>query len=434
MSDIEYALPKRVEFTKEMRGEYTILVPNMAKIHFAILGQVLRSYGYNIEILENESRAVVDAGLKYVHNDTCYPALLVVGQMMDALNSGKYDLSKTALLITQTCGGCRASNYLHLLRKALAKAGMAQVPVISVNVNGIEKHSGFEITVPLMRKMVAAVAYGDLLMLLANQTRPYEVTKGSTDRLVKTWVDTLIGLFAEEKGYSKTQMAGYFKQVVESFAALKLDEKQLIKVGIVGEIYVKFASLGNNGLEELLAGEGCEVMVPGLLEFLIYTIDAPLQDMALYGGGGFSKLGYQTARSYLCKIKDDIANAVKKYSNFKAPASFDHLKKGAGTVIGPGNKMGEGWLLPGEMIELVEMGYPTIICVQPFGCLPNHIAGKGEVRNIKTLHPTANIVPVDYDPGATRVNQENRIKLMLAVAAEGLQNENSEGAKAFTKG
>lgn len=414
------AMPHRVEFTKEMKKTHTILVPNMAPIHFAMLEQVLHSYGYRLEVLKNEGHQVVDEGLRYVHNDTCYPALLVIGQMMDALHSGRYDVDHTALLITQTCGGCRASNYLHLLRKALAKAGMPQIPIISMNVNGIEKNSGFKITLPLLRKAMAVLAYGDLLMLLANQTRPYETNPGETDETVARWVELFIGLFARGKGYTRAQMKKNFERVVESFAQIPIQKTPRVKVGVVGEIYVKYASLGNNGLETFLAQQGCEVMLPGLLDFIIYTMDAPVEDVELYGGSAVKKFLYTQVENYLCRLKDDMIQAVAASGQFMAPSSFAHLRQQASTVIGLGSKMGEGWLLTGEMLELCELGYNNIVCVQPFGCLPNHIVGKGMIRRVKEVYPAANIVPVDYDPGATQVNQENRIKLMLAVAAEAL--------------
>lgn len=406
-----------IEFTKEMKKDYTILIPDMTTIHFKLLRNIFQSYGYHLEILYNQGRSVIDEGLKYVHNDTCYPALLCIGQMIDALKSGKYDIHRTALMITQTGGGCRASNYIHLLRKALEKAGFGFVPVISLNFAGMEKNSGFQITIPLIRRCMAAVAYGDLLMMLNNQVKPYEITKGESEKLVAYWTKVLTNRFQKKKGFSSKQMKETFAEITRSFAEILCDRQPKIKVGIVGEIYVKYAALGNNNLEQFLYEQDCEVMLMGLLDFLLYCLQNNLEDYRLYGG---SKLKYkviQIALTYLSNIKDNI-NATLKAFGFCAPSSFQHLTTLADGVIERGCKMGEGWLLTAEMMELIELGYENIICVQPFGCLPNHIVGKGMIRTIKNQRPLSNIVPIDYDSGATKVNQENRIKLMLAVAKE----------------
>ena len=280
----------RVEFTKEMKKDYTILIPGMLDIHFSLLRNVFRSYGYHMELLHNESHAVVETGLKYVHNDTCYPALLVIGQMIDALNSGKYDLHKTALMITQTGGGCRASNYIHLLRKALKKAGYGYIPVISLNLSGLEKNSGFHWTLGLIRKLIAAMAYGDLMMCLSNQVRPYELEKGAADAVSEKWVRTLTDEFAAGRGFAKRVMRSYMEKIAADYAAVKVDRSvQRVKVGIVGEIYVKFSPLANNHLEEFLASEGCEVMVPGLMSFILFKTDNRIEDVKLSGGSKVKK-------------------------------------------------------------------------------------------------------------------------------------------------
>ena len=410
----------RVEFTQEMKKDYTILAPNMLPIHFGLLKRVFLAYGYKVDILTNEGRAVVDSGLKYVHNDTCYPALLVIGQLMDALKSGKYDVNKTALMITQTGGGCRASNYIHLLRKALVKAGFGQVPVISLNLSGLEKNSGFKLTLPMLRKGLATLAYGDLLMLLDNQTKPYEVNKGESQRLVERWSDRLIEVFKEDKGYSGRDMKRYLTEIADSFAKVPVKKVPKARVGVVGEIYVKYSGLANNNLERFLFEQDCEVMVPGLLGFMLFKVDNRLEDIKLYGGSRIKYFMVSILMKYLTGIESAVINAAKRHSAFVVPSSYKHIKELVGGVVGYGNKMGEGWLLTAEMMELVESGYENIICAQPFGCLPNHIVGKGMIRKIKGIMPSANIVPIDYDPGATKVNQENRIKLMLAVAKEKL--------------
>ncbi len=407
----------RVEFTKEMK-DYTILAPNMMDIHFSLLINIFGQYGYNVELLKNDGRTVVDEGLKYVHNDTCYPALLVIGQLIDALNTGKYDPDKTALLITQSGGGCRASNYIHLLRKALKKAGYGQVPVISLNLSGLEKNSGFKIRISMALKMLSAVIYGDLIMLLKNQVEPYEVHKGDCARLTQKWIDDLSAEMQRGKGYSFSEIKKTLPHITKSFADIPVKDIKKIKVGVVGEIYVKYSPLANNHLEEFLFSQGCEVMVPGLLNFLAFKVDNRLEDIKLYGGNIFKKIAMRFAMWYLGKIEKNLIEATKAHGNFLAPEPYQHIKEVCTKIIGPGCKMGEGWLLTAEMMELIESGYGNIVCAQPFGCLPNHIVGKGMIRKLKEMYPESNIVPIDYDPGATKVNQENRIKLMLAIAKE----------------
>jgi len=407
----------RVEFTKDMM-DYTILAPNMLDVHFSLFLNIFGQYGYKVELLKNDGRAVVDEGLKYVHNDTCYPALLVIGQLIDALNSGKYDPDKTALLITQSGGGCRASNYIHLLRKALKKAGYPQVPVISLNLSGLEKNSGFKIRLSMALKMLSAVIYADLITLLKNQVEPYEKNKGQSSALVQKWVDDLSADLKRGKGYSFHEIKKNLPKITKSFAEIPVNDVKKIKVGVVGEIYVKYSPLANNHLEEFLAGQDCEVMVPGLLGFLNFKVDNRLEDIKLYGGNPFKKIAMQFAMWYLSKIEKNLNDAAAAYGNFVVPEPYAHIKEKCTKIIGPGCKMGEGWLLTAEMMELIESGYGNIVCAQPFGCLPNHIVGKGMIRKLKEMYPQSNIVPIDYDPGATRVNQENRIKLMLAIAKE----------------
>lgn len=406
----------RVEFTREMKKDYTIITPNMAPIHFELIKDVLVSFGYKIDLLTTTGREIVDEGLKYVHNDTCYPALLSIGQMMHALHSGKYDLHKVALVMTQTGGGCRASNYIHLLRKALKKDGLDYIPVISLNLSGLESNSGFKITLPLLRRAIAALTYGDLLMLLKNQTKPYELTFGESDRLVSEWTKKLTKLFEENRAFTQREVRAYFDEITESFARIPVERRPKTKVGIVGEIYVKYSALANNGLEDFLFHEGCEVMVPGIVDFMIFKVDNRLEDIELYGGSSAKKQLCTMLKWYFTKFERDLIESVKKFPQFTAPAPYSHLKELAGQVIGYGCKMGEGWLLTAEMMELIESGYENVVCTQPFGCLPNHIVGKGMIRKVKKVCPQANIVPIDYDPSATAVNQENRIKLMLAVA------------------
>ncbi len=413
------------EFTREMRQTHTILVPQMCPIHFGLLESILVQSGYNVVLLTNNGPSVVGEGLKYVHNDTCYPALLVIGQMLDALGSGKYDLDHTALLITQTGGGCRASNYIFLLRKALKKAGYGQIPVVSLNFSGLEKNSGFQLSLGDIWKMLGAVIYGDALMILSNQIRPYEEDKGEADELVRRWSARLTGQFEKGKGCTPGDMKRNLDNIARDFAAIPFRRTPKVKTGVVGEIYVKYASLGNNNLEAFLASQDCEVMVPGLMGFLMYCVDNGMQDHKLYGGQRKKYLLNKLAMSYLRAVEGWMIDAIARYPNLVAPTPFYESKKLAEGIIGFGCKMGEGWLLTAEMVELVHSGYANIICTQPFGCLPNHICGKGMIRKIKERYPQANIVAVDYDPSATRVNQENRIKLMLSVAREELARTES---------
>lgn len=410
----------RVLFTEEMKKEYTILCPNMLEIHFRILVNIFNDYGYKAELLTTTNSNIAQEGLKYVHNDTCYPALLVIGQFIDALNSGKYDVDKTALLITQSGGGCRASNYIHLLRKALINAGYPNVPVISLNLSGLEKNPGFKFTLPLMRRFIAGLVYGDLIMLLNNQVKPYEINKGDSEAMVEKWVRGLSVMLRDGKGIKQDEMVKVLDRIVKEFAGIPVNKVPKVKVGIVGEIYVKYAPFANNGLEEFLAEQDCEVNLPGLMNFLLFKVDNRIEDINLYGGNFAKKQVVKTLFDYMARLQNIMIKAVEKQPAFEAPANYAHVKALVKDVIGYGNKMGEGWLLTAEMLELIECGFENIVCAQPFGCLPNHICGKGMIRKIKEIDDRANIVPIDYDPSATRVNQENRIKLMLAVAKENL--------------
>ena len=414
----------RLLFTKEMKKEYTILMPNMAPIHFKILQNVFTQYGYKSDLLDTTGPEIAQTGLKYVHNDTCYPALLVIGQFINALQSGKYDVHKVALMITQTGGGCRASNYIFLLRKALKKAGFGFVPVISLSF-GMEKNPGFSLSLPLIRKFVGGLVYGDQLMLLSNQTRPYEVNKGETDALVNEWIDKTSQLLMQGKGYTLEELDDNLYLMTKAFSKIELNKVPKVKVGIVGEIYVKYSKMANNGLEEFLAEQDCEVCVPGIRGFAAFTVDNRIEDIKMFGG---SKIKYQFCKflfDYLTKVERIMIEAAEKYG-FVPPHEYAHTKALVKGVIGYGSKMGEGWLLTAEMMELAENGYENIVCTQPFGCLPNHINGKGAIRKIKEVMPNANIVTIDYDPGAPKVNQENRIKLMLAVGREELNKKIDE--------
>lgn len=406
-------------FTAGMKRDYTILAPDMLPWHFDLLSYILGQEGYRIEVLHNEGRKVVDEGLKHVHNDTCFPALCVIGQYLDALKSGKYDVDKTAVLITQTGGGCRASNYLPLIRKAL-KAEFPQVPVISLNFSGLEKNSGISMNLRLIVKFAYAIFYGDLIMTCYNQTKPYEKSEGDCAKVRSELLGALRRAF-DSKEYKKLKRNT--QKILQAFAAVPVASEKNIKVGIVGEIYVKYSPLGNSHLEEFLLSEGCEPVVPALMDFILYCIVNNLNDAKFYGRKSLSTLVFRFAYRWAYKKQKKIIGLMEEHGRYEPLHDFEDLRKYADEVISQGVKMGEGWLIPAEMAALAQSGTENIVCAQPFGCLPNHIAGKGAVRSVKALCPEINIVSVDYDPSATRVNQENRIKLMLATARERMRSE-----------
>ena len=407
------------QFTEEMRKTYKILVPNMLPVQLGLICRLMKNYGYDMELLHTEGPNIAEQGLRNVHNDTCYPALLVIGQLMDAIESGRYDIHKIALILPQTGGGCRASNYIHLLRKALVKAGYPQIPVASLNFSGLEKDSGFQMSLPLARRAIACVFYGDMLCALRNQVAPYENEKGAADRMVDLWVERLGRVLLAGKGFTAREMKHTFPLIAKDFAAIPVTRVPKVKVGVVGEIYVKYSPLGNNDLQKFLESQDCEVNFPGLMGFVQYCIFNMGEDHVLYGGKLAVKMGTDQLLNWLDSVERAMLKATAD-AGFYAPGPFKELVEKPRGIISLGAKMGEGWLLTAEMIELVQGGYGNIVCAQPFGCLPNHIVGKGMVNKIRALYPSANITPIDYDPSATRVNQENRIKLMLAVAKERL--------------
>ena len=420
-------------FTEDMKKTHTILIPNMAPVQFRILAAAMEYKGYKVELLGNCGSQVSELGLKYVHNDTCYPALLVIGQFLDALESGKYDLDHTALIITQTGGGCRASNYIHLLRKALVKAGYSQIPVLSLNFSGLEKGNSLPMDLTFMRMALAAIYYGDLLVTLKAQTAPYEIHSGDAAALQDKWLDTICGWVHEGKGFSQREMKAAMPRIASEFAAIPVHRVPKVKVGVVGEIYVKYSPLGNNDLENFLASQDCEVNLPGLMGFVQYCAYNPSETARLYGGTFLEKHISDLILGYIAQMEKVIIGALKD-NGYHAPLPFSELTKLTEGLISKGDKMGEGWLLTAEMAELIRSGYENIVCAQPFGCLPNHICGKGMINKLRELYPQANITPIDYDPSATRVNQENRIKLMLAVARERLMEKDSTAEKSASEG
>lgn len=407
-----------VDFTKQMKREYTILCPDIFPMHMGLFEKIFRNNGYKLEVVRDEGKEVIDAGLKYIHNDMCYPAICSCGQLIYALESGRYDVHKTALIFFQTGGGCRASNYIFLLRKALEEMGLSFVPVISVSFAGLEKYSGFKLTIPMLLSGFASIVYGDMLMLLKNQVEPYEKSKGDTEKVTQKWLADLSEGFKRKTGFSKKKILRNLSAIAKDFHEIPKTPKNLVKVGIVGEIYVKYSPFANRGLEKFLLGEGCEIMVPGVMGFLQYCAANIEVDHRYYGGSFIKYFIGKKAEKILAGYDGLIEKALEDYPEFVTPASFEKIKLMADKVIDRGVKMGEGWLLPGEVAELIEKGYNNVVCAQPFGCLPNHIVGKGTIRKLRELYPDANIFPVDYDAGASKVNQENRIKLMLSIARE----------------
>ena len=413
---------KYIPFTKEMKREYKILVPDMLPMHFKLITKMLEGQGYDMELLTNRGPEIAETGLKYVHNDTCYPAILVIGQFIDALQSGRYDPNKVALIYFQTGGGCRASNYISLMRKALEKAGFGYVPVISISLNGLEKHSGFTLSVKTAIRIFYCIFYGDLLLSLKNQVLPYEKNNGETEKLISQIVEEL-GSKVGSMGLSFRTVEKNSKDIIERFKKIQAVKENKVKVGVVGEIYVKFSALGNNGLEKFLISEGAEPVVPGLLDFFLYTVHAKITDYKLFGLNKKFYLVFKILYRFLLKKQKQFINVIKNDGYFDSPTPFSQIEMLIGDYMSTGVKMGEGWLLPAEMLELKDRGVKNVVCAQPFGCLPNHICGKGMMKPLKDKNPDMNIVAIDYDAGATKVNQENRIKLMLACARENAEKD-----------
>ena len=404
-----------VKFNKDT---HTILIPNLFPIHMDFLVDALDSQGYRAEVLKTSGREVLDAGLKYVHNDMCYPAICSVGQQLYAITSGQYDPHKVALLQFQTGGGCRASNYAMLLQKALEKMKMEYIPVITIGFSAaLQNRNSIKFTPKLCTKALAALTYGDMLMLLKNQVRPYEVNEGETLEMVAHW-SKIISAELKSKSAAVSRLKKNLLSMVKDFAQIQVKHTQKVKVGIVGEIYVKYSPFGNNELESFLDSQDCEYMLPGVLGFVHYCLSNTDVDYQLYGGN-YVKRGVGLLLEKAIDIYESILkSAVEKCPKFIAPVSFHQMKENGAKGLHRGVKMGEGWFLPAEMVELIEHGYSNIICTQPFGCLPNHIVGKGIIRRFYDIYPQANICPIDYDANASAVNQENRLKLMLAVAKD----------------
>ncbi len=420
----DYGINKKV-FTKQMRKDYTILIPQMAPVHFELLESAVNACGYNAVLLRDCTPHTVEVGLKYVNNDACYPSILVTGQMIEALQSGKYDLNKTALIMSQTGGGCRATNYIGFIRKALKDAGFENIPVISFNVVGMEKMPGFKLSPSLLEKLVKAVVYGDLLQKMLTKNRAYEINKGETQKLYDEWMLRCRGFVAKS---SNKEFKQSIYDIVEAFEKIELDTSiKKPKVGIVGEVLIKYHPFGNNFVADLLEKEGAEVVLPDFMGFVKFMATHKITFNTL--------LNTNKTSSKVCKLiiklidvleKDTRAALASSKKNYLPPCDIWHLEDKVKDVLSIGNQTGEGWFLTAEMIEYIENGIPNIVCVQPFACLPNHVVGKGVIKTIREKYPFANISPVDYDPGASESNQANRIKLMMSVAKDNLELQQKE--------
>ena len=410
----------KVQFTEEMRKEYTILCPQMSPIHFEILESAFRACGYRFEVLPNDNKRAVDMGLKYVNNDACYPSLMVVGQIMDALLSGHYDLNKTAIIMTQTGGGCRATNYVGFIRRALEKAGMPQIPVISLNLAGIESNPGFHLNLDMLMRAAYGAVFGDVFMRCIYRMRPYEKEPGSVEAVHQKWLKKCQD-FVSAKHMNFFTFQKMCRQMIREFDAIPITEEKKPRVGIVGEILVKFAPAANNYLVELLESEGAEAVCPDLIDFMLYCFYNQIYKAEYLGtkkkAAVLSRLGIWGIE----RLRGGAAKAFQKSKHFDAPTSIYKIVEYAKPIVNIGNQTGEGWFLTGEMVELIHAGVPNIVCCQPFACLPNHIVGKGVIKELRKQYPLSNIVAIDYDPGASEVNQLNRIKLMLSTAQKNLK-------------
>ena len=416
----------RVIFTEEMKEKYTIIGPQLSPIHFRILQKAFQSGGYNFVVLDAVDPKAIEAGLKYVNNDACYPSLLVAGQMIAALESGKYDLNKTALIISQTGGGCRATNYIGFIRRALNDAGWGNVPVLSLSAQGFEKNPGFKLTLPLIDNIVKSVMVGDVLMRVLYRTRPYEAVQGSANQLYKKWTEIAEEMFVNHVSFHKYHKL--IKAIIRDFDNLPLKPIKKARVGVVGEILVKFHPTANNQIVDTIEKEGAECVMPDFADFFLYSASTGIfrhKELA------FPSKTERNARLVVAALefyRGRMKKYLRKSRRFEAPNSIYKMMKGVDDIVQLGNITGEGWFLTAEMVELIEEGAPSIACVQPFACLPNHVTGKGMIKELRRRYPKANISAIDYDPGSSEVNQLNRLKLLLSNAPIGKHpDENKEG-------
>ena len=400
-------------FTKEMKRDYTILLPQMAPMHFNFIEVALNECGYNAVLLPQADTHAVEEGLRYVNNDSCYPAIVSLGQIISEVKSGKYDLDKLAIFLSQTGGGCRASNYIPLLRKALASMNLSHIPVVSINIAGLEKNPGFKLSAGLMKRIIMSLVYGDLLMRVVHATRPYECEAGAVDKLYEQWNEKIKENIANSNFH---QFSKNLQQIVNDFDNIPITDEKKPKIGVVGEILVKYHPNANNEIVKIIEKEGGEAVVLDLIDFFLYGMYSKGFNYEHLSGTYMQMLANSAAIKFIEMFRKPMRVALRKSKRFHEPAYIEQVAKKAEQIISLGNQCGEGWLLTGEMIELMEMGVTNIACLQPFGCLPNHVTGKGVMKALRNYNKLANIVAIDYDPGASNVNQLNRIKLMMATA------------------
>ena len=417
----DYGIHK-ITYTKEMNEEYTILCPQMAPIHFELLESAGRASGYKLELLRNCTNDTVETGLKYVNNDACYPSILTTGQMIEALQSGKYDLNKTAIIMSQTGGGCRATNYIGFIRKALKDAGFGNIPVISFNVVGMEKNPGFKLTLPFIERLFKAVILGDLIQKLLAKNRAYEVNKGETQKLYEEWLEKCKEVVAHS---NLKQFKKCIYDMVDAFEKIEVDMSvQKPRVGIVGEVLIKYHPFGNNFVADKLEQEGAEVILPDFMGFIKFIATHKITFNQLIKTGALKASVFKYAIKLIDILEKDVVKALSNsQKGYLMPCNIWELEDKVKDILSIGNQTGEGWFLTAEMIEYIEHGIPNIVCVQPFACLPNHVVGKGVIKTIRSKYPNANIAPIDYDPGASEANQTNRLKLLMTVAKDNLKRE-----------
>ena len=415
----------KIKFTKEMKKDYTILIPQMAPIHFELIEEVFKSEGYKVKLLRECTAHTVETGLKYVNNDACYPSILTVGQLIEEIESGEYDTNKLALMMSQTGGGCRATNYIGFIRKALRDAGFPNIPVISFNFVGMEKNPGFKITFSLIKKLMKAAMYGDLLQKMLYHNKAYEINKGETEELFELWLNKCkkLSVEANMKEFNKS-----IHEIVDDFEKIELD-KSLVKpkVGIVGEILIKYHPFGNNYVNELLSKEGAEIVMPDLMGFAKYFIINAVIKSKLLAKEKINAVIYGVIIKFLERIEKEYKSVLENSSKqYLPPCDIVKLSKDVEEILSTGNQTGEGWILTAEMLEYMQNGIQNIVCLQPFACLPNHVVGKGVIKTIRNKYPDANIAPVDYDPGASESNQINRIKLMVTIAKDNIKHKQKQ--------
>ena len=430
-ADGDYEIKKKI-FTKEMRKDYTILCPQMSPIHFDLFESAVNSCGYNLKLLKECTPHTVEVGLKYVNNDACYPSILTTGQMIEALESGEYDVNKTALIMSQTGGGCRATNYIGFIRKALKDAGYPNIPVVSFNVVGMEKMPGFKITPKLIEKLAKGVIYGDLLQKLLYKNRAYEIKTGETQKVYEKWLSNCKHLVADSsmKEFKKSiyQLVSDFENIETNMNILKP------KVGVVGEILIKYHPFGNNFVIDKLEKEGAEVIMPDFMGFIKFVCTHKITFNKLIKTDKTKAKIFKLVLKVISIFEKDAIKALSaSKKDYLLPSDIFKLEDNVKDILSIGNQTGEGWFLTAEMVEYIEHGIPNIVCVQPFACLPNHVVGKGVIKTIRDKYPNANISPIDYDPGASEANQTNRIKLLMAVAKDNLNKKNINNKNTIRK-